>query len=75
MDFEKAFDLVGKSADALGAMLAHKDKRIEELEAVLALAQKAVAYHRLGYGPNSLDFDADTMLALLDDLGEATDAA
>lgn len=42
------------------------------LAQVLALTRIAVDYHRLGYGPYS-EFDADTMVHLMDQLGYALD--
>jgi len=54
--------------------VAEQAYQIAKLERVLALAKKAVAYHRLGYDLNS-SFDANAMLAIMDELGEATDAA
>jgi len=45
---------------------------VNGMAAILKAAADAVDYHRLGYGNG--DFDANTMLALMDRLGALLDA-
>ena len=44
---------------------------VERLRHIEQAAQRAFDYHLMGYGPHTEDFDANTQLALMDELGKA----
>ena len=56
-------------ADAI--LSGHEPRTIERLQHIEQAAQRAFDYHLRGYGPHSEDFDANTQLALMDELGKA----